>query len=140
MKTLLIIVGVIILLVIIAGGAFWYMSQQPMYKPGMVSAGKNLRAPLEPPTQAQESDVWQVEGDVELVHFSEGEGRNILVIHGGPGQPFTEPVEGLSILAENYQVHYYAQRGCGNSSRPIDRFESKNMYQNMQKMKPLYLI
>lgn len=132
MKTIIIIIGVIIILVIIAGVGFWYMSQQPMYKPGMVSAEKNLRAPLEPPVQPQDSDIWQVEADVQLTHFSEGQGRNVLVIHGGPGQPFTEPVEGLSLLAENYQIHYYAQRGCGASSRPIDRFDSKNMYQNMQ--------
>jgi len=103
-----------------------------MYKPGMVRAEENLRAPLEPPSQPEEADVWQVEADVELAHFSEGSGRNVLVIHGGPGQPFIEPVSGLSLLAEKYKIHYYAQRGCGASSRPIDRFDSNNMYQNMQ--------
>jgi proline iminopeptidase len=132
MKTILIIVGVIILLVILGGAGFWYMSQQPLYKPGMVRDENNLNAPLEAPTQPDESDVWRVEADVELAHFSEGQGRNILVVHGGPGMPFTEPVSGLSLLSADYQIHYYAQRGCGASSRPIDRFDSKNMYANMQ--------
>jgi proline iminopeptidase len=132
MKTILIIFGVIVILTLIAIGAFWYMSKQPLYKPGMVRAGENLSASLEPPAQPKEVDVWRVEADVELAHFSEGSGRNVLVIHGGPGMPFTEPAKGLSLLSGDYQFHYYAQRGCGESTRPIDRFESRNMYQNMQ--------
>lgn len=132
MKIFLITISVIVVLVLIGGVGFWYMSKQPMYKPGMVSAGENLSAPLEPVSQPEESDVWLVEADIELAHFSEGQGRNVLVIHGGPGQPFTEPVSGLSLLANDYQVHYYAQRGCGASTRPIDRFDSNNMYENMK--------
>lgn len=132
MKVLFIIVGVIVILAILAGVGFWYMSKQPLYKPGMVRAGENLSAPLEPATQPEESDVWLVEAGIELAHFSEGQGRNILVIHGGPGMPFTEPANGLSLLSDEYQFHYYAQRGCGESTRPIDRFDSSTMYENMQ--------
>lgn len=132
MKTILIIAGVILILAILGGAGFWYMSQQPLYKPGMVSAGENLSAPLEPPIQPEGSDVWLVEADIELAHFSEGDGRNVLVVHGGPGMPFTQPAEGLSLLADEYQIHYYDQRGCGNSTRPFDRFDSPNLYENMQ--------
>ncbi len=131
-KILWIVLGAIALLVIIIVGGFWYMSSQPLYQPGMVSAGENLSAPLEPPSQTADSDTWLVEPGIELTHFSEGEGRNVLVIHGGPGQPFAQPASGLSLLSNDYRFHYYAQRGCGQSTRPIDRFKSPNVYENMQ--------
>lgn len=134
MKTFLIIVSVVIVLLLVGIGVFSYLSKQPMYKPGMVSAGENLSAPLEPPAQQPDSNDWLVEPEIELSHFSDGSGRNVLVVHGGPGMPFTEPAHGLSLLSDDYQFHYYAQRGSGDSTRPIDRFESKNMYQNMTEL------
>ncbi|MBC8507131.1 MAG: alpha/beta hydrolase [Chloroflexi bacterium] len=131
-KVLWIILGTIALLIVIMVGGFWYFSMQPLYNPGMVSTGENLSAPLTPPDQLTGSETWLVEPGVELEHFSEGEGPNVIVIHGGPGQPFTAPASGLSLLSNEYQFHYYAQRGCGESARPIDRFESPNTYENMQ--------
>lgn len=119
-------------LVIVAGvGGFWWVTQQPLYQPGMVSAGKNLRAPLAPPTQGNDPNFWQVEQDIRLYHFAQGEGRNVLIVHGGPGMPFREPMRGLEPLTGNYRFHYYDQRGCGKSTRPIDRFSLQNMYENM---------
>ena len=105
------------------------MSMQPLYQPGMV---REMGAALTPPEQPADSQKWLVEPGIELAHFADGEGRNVLIIHGGPGQPFTQPVSGLEPLSADFQFHYYDQRGCGESTRPIDRFESKNMYENMQ--------
>jgi proline iminopeptidase len=73
-----------------------------------------------------------MESEIELAHFSAGEGRNVLVIHGGPGLPFLQPMSGLEPLTSEFQFHYYDQRGCGESTRPIDRFESPNMYENIK--------
>ena len=73
-----------------------------------------------------------METDIKLSHFSAGKGKNILVVHGGPGAPDVMPWSGLQSLTEAYQFHYYAQRGCGGSSRPIDKFESSNFYRNMK--------
>lgn len=115
----------------LAAGGFWWMSQQPLYQPGMVSAGKDLRSPLAPPAQSADPDFWQVERDIQLYHFSHGSGRNVLVVHGGPGLPFREPMLGLEPLAGQYRFHYYDQRGCGKSTRPIDHFESQNMGKNI---------
>jgi proline iminopeptidase len=131
MKTA-IIVGILVVLALILIGAafFWYMSQQPLYKPGMVRAGKNLRAPLTPPTQPDNDHFWKVEEDIQIYHFSEGEGRNVLIVHGGPGYPYAEPWLGLAPLTSDYAFHYYDQRGSGNSTRPIDTFASSNFYQN----------
>lgn len=130
-KILLIALGATLLLLGLGAGWFWYMSTQPLYKPGMVH---EMGAALTPPTQPDGSQKWLVESNIELNHFAVGEGRNVLIIHGGPGMPFLEPMSGLESLTGEYRFHYYDQRGCGESTRPIDRFESTNMYQNMTEL------
>jgi proline iminopeptidase len=84
--------------------------------------------------QPAENQKWLVEADIELAHFSAGAGRNVLIIHGGPGMPFLQPMSGLEALTHEFRFHYYDQRGCGESTRPIDHFESSNMYENMTKL------
>ncbi len=130
-KTILIILGTLVLIIALLAGGFWYMSIQPLYRPGMVRAGKNLSAPLTPPPQPGGSITWLVEPNIELAHFAAGDGRNVLVIHGGPGEPFTQPISGLEPLTDDFRFHYYDQRGCGESTRPIDRFDSPNTFENM---------
>ncbi len=130
-KPVVIMILGIVLMAIAGGGFFWWMTQQPLYKPGMVRAGQNLRAPLTPPAQSGSNEYWQVENDIQLYHFKEGSGRNVLIVHGGPGMPFREPMAGLSSLTGEYTFQYYDQRGCGKSTRPFDRFTSQNMYENM---------
>ena len=127
------IAGAVLLTLIVGGGAifFWYSMSQPLYQPGMVRAGENLRAPLAPPSQSGDADFWNVEADVKLFHFSAGQGRNVLVVHGGPGYPYARPWIGLESLTDNYQFHYYDQRGSGQSTRPIDTFTSQNYYENL---------
>jgi len=131
-KILSIVAAMILLLIAILAGGFWYLSTRPLYKPGMVSRGEALSAPLAPPAQPEGAQTWLVEEGIELAHFAEGSGRGVLVIHGGPGMPFTQPLSGLSPLASEYRFHYYDQRGCGESTRPFEHFESSNVYQNMQ--------
>lgn len=133
-KTLWIVLLVVVLIIAVGAGGFWWMTQQPLYQPGMVSAGQNLRSPLTPPAQTGNPDFWQVESDIQLYHFAQGAGRNVLIVHGGPGMPFREPMAGLEPLTGEYRFHYYDQRGCGKSTRPIDRFESQNMYENMTRL------
>ncbi|MFZ6027420.1 MAG: alpha/beta fold hydrolase [Chloroflexota bacterium] len=128
---LTVIVTTIVLVGIVATG-FWYLMGQPMYRPGMVREGKNIRYPLTPPAQTGDADYWQVESDVRLYHFAHGEGRNVLIVHGGPGVPFRQPLVGLAPLAGAYRFQYYDQRGSGKSTRPVDRFESPNTYENMK--------
>lgn len=133
MKTVVIVVGSAVVVVIaVVGVYFWYSMRKPLYEPGMVRAGENLRASLTAPQQPDDEPFWAVEADVQLYHFSEGDGRNVLVVHGGPGTPPMEPWPGLGPLAGDYAFHYYHQRGCGQSTRPIDTFASSNMYQNIK--------
>ena len=130
-KILFISLGVILLVIGITVGGFWYMSTQPLYKPGMVREGQGLSAPIIPPAQPADSDTWLVEPNIEIAHFADGTGRNVLIIHGGPGEPFAHPMSGLEPLTNEFRFHYYDQRGCGKSTRPIDKFNSPNMYENM---------
>jgi proline iminopeptidase len=128
-----ILIGIVVLVVVvIAALVIWNWMQKPLYEPGLVRAGKNLRAPLVPPSQSSDGDFWTVESDIKLYHFAEGTGANVLVIHGGPGVPILQPLEGFRPLTNHFRFHYYDQRGCGKSSRPIDRFASSNYLQNMQ--------
>jgi proline iminopeptidase len=129
-KILAVVAGLVVLGVAAIGGYFWYMAQQPLYEPGEVQRGEDLRGPLTPPAQSGDPNFWQVEEDIQLYHFAQGNGRPVLVIHGGPGFPFAEPLSGLESLTDTYQFHYYDQRGSGRSTHPIDTFSSGNYYQN----------
>jgi proline iminopeptidase len=131
-KAIIIGISALLLLLVVAGVFFWYLMSKPLYEPGMVRAGKNLRASLVPPAQSGEQDFWSVEPDVKLYHFADGAGKNVLVIHGGPGYPFRSPWPGLKPLADRYRFIYYHQRGCGRSTRPIERFASSNYLANVK--------
>jgi proline iminopeptidase len=130
-KILLVSVAGVVIAAVAIGGLFWYWMEQPMYTPGMVRGGQNLRAPLAPAKSSADGRFWQVEPDIELYHFTGGSGRNVLVVHGGPGLPYTAPWPGLEPLTQSYRFHYYDQRGCGQSTRPFDRFTSSNYYENL---------
>ena len=133
-RKIVIILAVVV--IVIAGGLFllrrWM--EQPLYKPGDVRAGRNLRGSLQPPAQPGDSGIWQVEPDVRLRWFARGEGKNVLFVHGGPGFPVREPYAGLEALGGRFRIHYYDQRGCGGSSRPIQRFESRNFGANLTQL------
>ncbi|MDE0481783.1 MAG: alpha/beta hydrolase [Candidatus Poribacteria bacterium] len=124
--------GIIVLVGIAAVYMFWQMGQ-PLYKFGSVSAAENLRGPLDPPEQT-DSSVWRVESDISLHFEVYGKGRPVIIVHGGPGIPYPNAWKGLKSLEEQYAFYYYHQRGAGNSTRPIDRFESKNYPKNMTKL------
>jgi len=129
---MLTITAVLVLVLGVAAGAFWYWMSLPLYQPGMVSAGANLSAPLVPPAQGDDPNRWVVEKGIELFHFAAGAGENVVIVHGGPGKPTTEPWAGLDALKGKYRFVYYDQRGSGRSTRPIDKFGSSNFYENIK--------
>jgi proline iminopeptidase len=130
------LLGGLVLALGLAGAAFlfWNSTTRPLYQPGMVRAGKNLSAPLDPPPQSGEAGFWEMGDGVRLHHFSAGQGRPVLIIHGGPGYPYTRAWTGLDPLTAAYEFIYYDQRGSGQSTRPIDRFESGNYYENLTRL------
>lgn len=103
---------------VLAGVWGWRWMTGPMYSPG---DARELA--LDPPPQTTPG-LWTVEPGITLRHFSSGEGRNVLVVHGGPGVPTRDPWPGLELLKDGFRFHYYDQRGCGGSTRPFDRFDS----------------
>jgi len=123
-----------LLLLGVAVFLFWRAMEDPLYEPGMVRSAENLRAPLNPPQQASEGSFWRVEDDIQLFYDTQGQGRPVLLVHGGPGYPIHGPLPGLEPLAKDFKFYYYDQRGCGKSTRPFDRFESKNYYANMKEL------
>jgi proline iminopeptidase len=128
LKKVLILSSTVLILLILVGG-WWFFQQmsQPLYTPGTLKGSA-----ISVPPQQGDTSFWNMPGGVRLFHFAEGQGANILTLHGGPGIPWEKPVPGLSALADQYRVHYYDQRGCGRSSRPFDRFASSNYYRNMK--------
>lgn len=53
--------------------------------------------------------------DVRLAYRSVGKGLPLVVIHDGPGYDKSLLYPGFDSLADEMQVIYYDQRGCGNS-------------------------
>jgi len=76
-----------------------------------------------PPALDVDPNTWQID-DIYIHHFDKGEGEPIIMVHGGPGYPFTQPFPGLDPLTEKYRFVYFDQRGCGRSTRPFTRFEN----------------
>jgi proline iminopeptidase len=133
-KKLLITAAVALVLVVLAGAALmWWATGLALYTPGMVRAGKNLRGPLDPPPQTGDGSRWRVEDDIELAYTAAGEGRPLLVLHGGPGYP-ARRLDGLRRLAAGRRVICYDQRGCGRSTRPFDRLPAASFYANMKRL------
>lgn len=112
-------------------------SQTSLYTPGKLSLDKSLKDTLIPPDQkGVKENFWKVEDEIFVYHFSQGEGKPVLIIHGGPGMPPSKPWKGLAFV-KGYSFAYYHQRGCGNSTRPVDKFESQNFFQNMSVLNKL---
>jgi len=135
-KVLLLILAAlaaVALLLGVAGALLWHWMGRPLYQPGALASGEGLATPLDPPAQ-EEPQLLRVAPAVALHSFSDGSGSLALVLHGGPGQPWSEPWEGLHLLAGQRRFLYYHQRGCGLSTRPIDRFQGRSFYDNVQQL------
>lgn len=132
-KIILIGIGIVAVLIAIAVGFMFWKMGQPIYTFGSVNSAENLRNPLEPPEQS-DTTSWRVESDITLHYVVYGTGRPILIVHGGPGIPYANAWKGLRPLDEKYAFYYYHQRGAGDSTHPIDRFESKNYMKNVTEL------
>lgn len=125
-------VVVLVLLAVAIYGIYWSMGR-PLYTPGMVKGGETLAAPLEPPSSAtQDPGYLEVAPGIRLRYFTDGGGPLALVLHGGPGFAMHKPWEGLTPLGTRLTFLYYHQRGCGESSRPIDRFPTGTYMENIR--------
>lgn len=130
-KTLMWVLGVILVLGCV-GGCFFMKMMQPLYTPGDLNTNDEY-ADLLSKKIISENDNYFIFNDGSRLYFeTQGNGSiPAIVIHGGPGIPYDEPWEGLKPLENKYTFYYYHQRGCGNSTRPIDKLEGK-YYDNMK--------
>lgn len=117
----------LILVLIIGVALFFIFSSKGMYEIGTIAE----RDDLDPVEQITDNESFEVTENINLRYFTQGAGDKVLVIHGGPGMPNAEAWPGLNDI-EGYEFIYYDQRGCGESTRPIDTFESTNYYENMK--------
>ncbi|MDP4179578.1 MAG: alpha/beta hydrolase [Bacillota bacterium] len=69
---------------------------------------------------------WVMCDGCQIHYRTDGVGKAILVIHGGPGEPYKKPWEGLKLINQKYSFVYYDQRGCGKSTRCVNKFDSNN--------------
>jgi len=126
-------IGVFISLVAIGAYFFFSMIGKPMYTVGMVRDGNHPSSSLALPEQDSfNQEFWLVESGIKLHHFQDGNGKKVLVVHGGPGLPFGSAPEGMSLLNDQFEFVYYDQRGSGRSTRPFDTFSGSNFYDNMK--------
>lgn len=99
--------------------------QSSGFRTGQLRERTDLQEFLTPPSQEGVAEgYWLMEEGIRLYHHSVGEGEAVLFLHGGPGFPHAAAPAGLKRLGAHYEVHLYHQRGCGKSTRPIDRFEA----------------
>lgn len=67
----------------------------------------------------KESGTKTING-TELYYQTFGQGEPILIIHGGPGLNHQYLLDGFMPLAQDHQLIFYDQRGCGLSSKNLD--------------------
>jgi proline iminopeptidase len=130
------VAGAVVALVLGGGVAFRWMMERPLFRPGTVeqrvqSAGGSLAPPA---GQRPDAAVWQVAPDVRLRHVSVGRGKDLVVVHGGPGLPPAAPWRAAELSAEGFRWHFYDQRGCGGSTRPIIGAPSGGTWKAMQEV------
>lgn len=121
----------VVLAVALSTGAWWWM-QQGFYQPGAWAGQEDL---LQVPAQAGVApDKWQVAPRVALHHFEAGTGPLVLALHGGPGQPPQQPWEMAQVPSSPLRMVFYHQRGCGLSTRVVDRLTAEGTYARMKEV------
>lgn len=132
MKKIKIVFPVVLVLLLAGGYYVMQLFNGPLYEPGDLRTQEQYSALLSVVDKADRPNYFELNEGISLRYFSKGTGKPVLVVHGGPGIPYNKPWKGLDSLAKGHQFYYYDQRGCGESTRPFDRFQSSNFYKNMQ--------
>lgn len=111
---------------------FFVSCSGPLYMPGDLNNEAKYKHLLEFSISADKPHYFVLNNNISLYYFTRGTGKAVLIVHGGPGYPTQESWKGLAGLEKDYEFYYYHQRGCGKSTRPFDKFGSKNFYKNMK--------
>lgn len=123
-RAVFVVVGVAVVLAVSLVRWYTTVSQSPLYVPGRVRAmafDSNFDARAEAPS-------WQLEEGVTVKVHRAGQGRRVLIVHGGPAVPFSEIPVGFRSLASQYELITWDQRGCGGLSRPVEKVDAKSFF------------
>jgi len=144
MMILFICAGVLVLALAVAAAVVFMSFGKAMYEPGSLSrmAGEG-NIPLDPVgafaygkirKDGTREFTLEAEPGITLAGFERGTGSPVLVVHGGPGFPPDSPWAGPSSFEGSRRFVYWHQRGSGRSTRPIDRFPTKNFPANVAEL------
>lgn len=127
-----ILIGLLVLGVAVAAAlAARHFMGRAMYEPG--TAAKRIAGAgesLDPVARADGENAWPVAPGIVLHHFAVGTGEDVVVVHGGPGIAPAQPWRAAEQLP-GLRLHFYHQRGCGLSSRPITSAPEGSTYERM---------
>ena len=128
--TFVAVAGIVILAVV----AYYVITNflfGPLYIPGDLTTKEDYSHLLREVEKEDRPGYFELDDDISLFYKAYGDGKPVLVIHGGPGIPYKDSWKGLAAFEESHKFYYYHQRGSGKSTRPFDKFESSNFYNNM---------
>lgn len=98
-----------------------YSFRADPYQPGSLKMKMALVKNNYDNSASQREGFWTMRDGIRIHYRIVGTGDPVLIVHGGPGEPYKKAWEGLNRIQQGYSFIYYDQRGCGQSSRPIDR-------------------
>ena len=103
-----------------------YWAMGPHYVPGNLHKEK-----IEVARQNPLSYMIDVGDDVQIyqeVINEDGKGTPIFYIHGGPGRAWGEKEGWKETIPEGRKAHFYHQRGCGKSTKPLTSLPAENYF------------
>ncbi len=80
-------------------------------------------------SEKDKENFWLIE-DAKIYHQKFGKGDELVFLHGGPCVPLIKFPQEFNDFLKHYSVHFYHQRGCGNSELdnvlPTDNLQSSH--------------
>jgi len=128
-RSVFIVVGVGVVLALSLARWFITTAQSPLYVPGRVRA-----MAFEAVDDSADPATWQLEKGVSVRVHRVGRGRRVLIVHGGPAVPLSEIPAGFTSLASQYEFLTWDQRGCGGSTRPVEKVDAKDFFPAARKL------
>lgn len=130
-KRILIIAASLLLIAFIGYQVMMYFMTAPMYLPKDLTSKEEYKSLLIEVNQPDRPNYFEMNENISLYYETQGRGETpVLIVHGGPAMPYEKHWAGLDSLTDAYTFIYYHQRGSGKSTRPFDKFETSNFYQN----------
>lgn len=138
--------GGLVLALVAVGGWFYWQMGEATYVPGSAGQGFSasglsldpagplkIKVPMDQEPAAVSTFALETEPGITIRGLASGaaDGKPVIVVHGGPGFPSTQPWAGLEAFTDTHRFWYPHQRGSGWSDRPVDRFATADWPANL---------